>query len=217
MITLDGAEIDRLLADSPLSEDEASLVLLFAAAVDAPRQANAVLERLSARPRPRTAELLEILFQLPLFAGFPRTINALAAFRRHFGFEAEAAPSRERAESLDALRPRGRALFETIYAGNTERVLADLDRFHPELKDWILTDAYGYILDRPGLSPRLRELAACAALVVSGDLRQLSSHARGVLHTGGTRAEIDAALALTASLVPPDTLAAARDQLPEAG
>lgn len=217
MITLDAGEIDRLLKTSSLNEDEASLVLVFAAAVHSPRSADAVLERLAARPRPRTAELLEILFQLPLFAGFPRTINTLASFRRHFGFEAEAAPSRHRDQDIRGLRERGQALFRTIYAGNTERVLSDLDRLHPELKDWILTDAYGLILDRSQLSPRLRELAACAALVVSGDLRQLSSHARGVLHCGGTRTEIDAALILTASLVAPGTLEEAEGLLPKDG
>jgi alkylhydroperoxidase/carboxymuconolactone decarboxylase family protein YurZ len=214
MIKLDAGEIDRLLAQSPLSESDAALVLLFAAAVDAPESANVVLERLAARPHPATADLLEMIFQLPLFAGFPRTINTLASFRRHFGFEAESAPSRRREEDLSTLRERGHALFAKIYAGNTERVLADLDHLHSELKDWILTDAYGLILSREALNPRLRELAACAALVVSGDLRQLSSHARGALHCGGSREEIEAALALCAPLVRPAVLEEAERLLP---
>lgn len=214
MTTLDAGEIDRLLAHSSLDDSEAALVLLFAAAVASPRAADAVLERLAARPSPATADLLEMLFQLPLFAGFPRTINALTSFRRHFGFESEAAPGRERTEDLAALRERGAALFARIYAENRERVLADLDRLHPELKDWILTDAYGLVLSRSALSPRLRELGACAALIVSGDLRQLSSHARGVLHCGGRADELEAVLDLVAPLVAPGPLDEARALLP---
>ncbi|MEZ6194239.1 MAG: carboxymuconolactone decarboxylase family protein [Planctomycetota bacterium] len=171
-------------------------MLVFAAATKSSAQADRVLSRIAARTRPPIPDLLEILFQRPLFAGFPRTINVLGAFRRHFGFEAEAAPARSREEGLETLRGRGRELFARIYADHTERVLSDLDRLHPELADWILTDAYGYVLARPRLDPRIRELAACAALVGTGDLRQLSSHARGARHCGAEPAEIRSAVAL---------------------
>jgi 4-carboxymuconolactone decarboxylase len=188
--------LDRTTLPSP----ERELVLLLAAIVRSPDACDEMLEL--ARDRGIPADLAaEIALQAALFAGFPRAITALASLRRRLGAEPAAPRALTAAADLDSWRARGAALFRTIYAGNAERVLADLDRFHPELADWVLVDAYGRILARSAIEPRVRELAAVAALIVSGDLRQLSSHARGALHCGATIAAVHAACELAAALI----------------
>ena len=176
-----------------LSERNAALVTVFAATVHSPHMSSAALKAAAARPESGEA-ILEALFQVPLFAGFPRGINALASFRKEFGDEV-GGETKSAGDDLDqhALRERGEKLFRQIYAGNTERVLSDLDRFHPDLAPWILTSAYGGVLTRPELDAAARELCAIAALIVSGDTRQLSSHLRGALNCGASKTESQAA------------------------
>ena len=56
-----------------------------------------------------------------------------------------------------------------------------------------------------GLSP-IRELLAVAALIATGQDRQLASHARGSIHCGATREEVLAVPAVIADLVDPARL-----------
>lgn len=179
-----------------MNPTDRSLIAIFAAVVHHPARAEQAL--VEARVNDAEAEkLLELLLMTHLFAGIPRLINALESFRRHVGSATEdEEPRRLASDDIDAVRRRGAAMFETIYGENTRRVLDDLDRFHPEIRDWILVFAYGLVLSRPGLDARTRELAAVAALVVSGDRRQLLSHERGARRLGASDAEIEAARAI---------------------
>ncbi|MEE9394478.1 MAG: carboxymuconolactone decarboxylase family protein [Planctomycetota bacterium] len=191
----------RLFRDEVLSDEVATLVTVFAAAVNGAAMGDRALAAAADSESADGEALLEALLQLPLFAGFPRGINALASFRKYFGDEigpnaktkAASKPATELDRDPKALRKRGEALFRRVYADHAERVLADLDRFHPDLGPWILTSAYGGILSRPQLDPATRELCAVAALIVSGDVRQLSSHLRGALHCGASPAKTRAA------------------------
>ena len=107
---------------------------------------------------------------------------------------------------LKEFRRQGESLFRTIYGSHTDVVLGALDQFHSQLKDWILVDAYGKILSRPGLSPKERELCAVAALLVSDDTRQLSSHIRGAIHCGAEEQEIQSAIQSIQFLVNPEQI-----------
>lgn len=129
----------------------------------------------------------EALLQLHLFCGFPRIVEAFGVLAEAGGLGApEAWEHPGQADQPEA----GRALFERIYADQTERVADLLGSYHPDFQGWILGHAYGRVLSRPGLSPRERELLACVALAATDQHRQLASHVRGALRCGATREDL---------------------------
>ena len=105
---------------------------------------------------------------------------------------------------------RGRQLFERIYEKDAGRVREMLRAGHPDFERWIEGHAYGRILSRPGLDPRMRELLAVAGLAALGQDRQMASHARGALRCAATPAEVNAVLETVADLIDPERLERAR-------
>lgn len=191
-------DLNAALDETLLSTQSAHAVALMASVVHSSGSAAIAIGVLRQREADEVL-VSELLLQSTLFAGFPRALNALHAFREVFG-EASTPPRSLQPEDLERFRVQGEALFRDIYRSQADRVLQMLDTYHPELKDWILVSAYGRVLSREGVSPSIRELAACAALMVSGDLRQLSSHARGARHTGATDDEVRQTAELVACL-----------------
>lgn len=159
----------------------------------------------------------EGLLMLALFAGIPRTLDAFAAFRGvHDGpFAPEAGLPTDPAERRARFRERGRALFDRVYGRDAERVLGRLLDLDPELPLWIVEDAYGRVLARPGLSAAERECLAVVALCALGLRNQLSGHVRGALHCGAAPDDVRACL--DAAGVPPEERAAALQVLEPAG
>lgn len=156
----------------------------------------------------------EVLLQSHLFCGFPRVVEAWAVLHEAGdlgGLDPDECEGWPPAERKDDPVARGRALFEAIYADRAAAVRGTLAGHHPELARWIEEHAYARVLARPGLEPRLRELAAVVALAVQAQDRQLASHARGAMRLGATPTEVRAALEAVADLVEPDALARARD------
>lgn len=137
------------------------------------------------------ARLDEALLQATLFFGFPRVVTAFehvgAAWPRQGATTGEPIPREQRAT-------RGRELFAAIYGKNDGAVRDKLQAFHPEFHDFVLEDAYGRILSRPGLDVTTRELLAVAALAALSQIPQLVAHARGALQFGAGRTATRAAM-----------------------
>ncbi len=136
-----------------------------------------------------------------LFAGFPRQVEAYGVLAGAGGL---GAPAPGEFEDQTDLPQRGRTLFETIYGDQAGRVLAGLGDGHPDVPGWILGHAYGRVLTRPGLSARMRELLAVAALSVLHQERQLASHVRGAVRCGANEDEIRDAVASVSDLLTPE-------------
>ncbi len=194
------------LDQSPLSAATSGLIFFFAAAMKSPERAAEAVELLARRDFANPALLQEACLAVPLFAGFPRAINVAAAVRRAFP-DLPTPPGDD--APLETLAARGEALFRRIYADHSDRVLEALATYHPELPGMILEWAYARVLSRPAIDGATRELMAVAALTVTGDERQLSSHVRGALRLGSEGQAIEDALALTAPFADPAALAAA--------
>lgn len=159
--------------------------------------------------------LREAMLQVFLFAGFPRTVNALDALERSLGRLPPEAPEELPAGEARrrALRRRGLALFGRVYGPDTGRVLDAIGRRHPEFRDWIVEDAYGKVLGRKGLSSAERECLAVALLAVLDLPRQQVAHVRGALRCGAAPAEVAAALAGVSGLAGRRAVAFARERL----
>ena len=171
-----------------LSSCERRLCALFGAAVVGNW---ARLKQLRASlPEPEVDRgLREAILQVHLFAGIPRGVEAWNVLQEAGG-TGVVAP--------DELNPPatavGAELFERIYARDAEAVKAHLERQHPMHAQWILQHAYGSVLSRDGLTPRMREILACVALALTGQERQLISHIRGAVRCGAGKAELLEAL-----------------------
>lgn len=139
---------------------------------------------------------LEVILQTHLFAGYPRTINALAA-AHEVGVAVELPAERR---DPDAWVRHGTALCQAIYRDAYVPLRSRIEALHPALDRWMVEIGYGRVLSRQGLTPRQRELCVLAVLACQDVAPQLRSHLRGALHVGAEPAECRAVLDQTAAV-----------------
>ena len=179
--------LDRLLSRPNLTIEERLMIMAKAAIWPGDWKLLAeCLERAQSRKLNRD-RFAETFLQAILFYGFPRVVSA-------FGIMKETWPNEQSPEGntidSDQAAKAGRRLFDEIYGKNSSSVHRLLASYHAELHGFVLEAAYGRILSRPGLDPRVRELLACAALVTMGQIPQLIAHARGAIHFGASPMEL---------------------------
>lgn len=139
---------------------------------------------------------LEVVLQTHLFAGYPRTINALAVVHE-LGVSV---PLADENRGPDAWSRDGTALCRAIYGDAYQPLRSRIATLHPVLDRWMVETGYGRVLSRDGLTPRERELCVLAVLAGQNVAPQLRSHLRGALHVGAQAAECRAVLDQTAAV-----------------
>ncbi|MGH7604694.1 MAG: carboxymuconolactone decarboxylase family protein [Gemmatimonadaceae bacterium] len=159
----------------------------------------------------------EIILQSYLFAGFPRTLNAMRTWR---SVSERPAPEYRAVDAADGFaddpatwRRRGEETCEIVYGDSYEKLRDNIRHLHPALDDWMIMDGYGKVLSRPGVDLKARELCVVAACAVSGQQRQLHSHLHGALNAGASAIEIGAVLDALGDLISRDDLARYRQLL----
>ncbi|HEX6064438.1 MAG TPA: carboxymuconolactone decarboxylase family protein [Longimicrobiales bacterium] len=135
---------------------------------------------------PRDVE--EALLQSYLFVGYPVALQAIGMWRERTGNEAPATPTND---DPGEWRKRGETVCAQVYAGQYERLRANIARLHPDMEQWMLEEGYGKVLGRPGLDLKVRELCVIAVLVGLDTPQQLYSHLRGALNVGATPEEVE--------------------------
>ena len=155
----------------------------------------------------------EIILQSYLFAGFPRTLNAMRMWRVVSERPAPSTDPEAAAEDFDLWRRRGAETCAIVYGESYEKLRQNIRELHPALDEWMIVDGYGKVLARPGVDLRTRELCVVAACAVSGQQRQLHSHLHGALNAGSTVGEIAAVLDALGDLISRDDLARYRQLL----
>lgn len=147
----------------------------------------------------------ELILQSYLFAGFPRTLNAMREWRRMSGRSAPAGdPGTETATSADRWRAEGEQTCAKVYGGMYERLRVNIATLHPALDAWMVVEGYGKVLSRPGLDLLRRELCIVAACAVARQDRQMQSHLHGSLNVGATPAQVAATIEAVADLLTPE-------------
>lgn len=180
---------------SALSREDAILVALSAALGS--RDEGAVERALKdAAAHPRPIEVEEALLQSYLFLGYPAALNALALWRGVSGIKAPAPTD----EGGGLWGERGEAVCRTVYAGQYERLRANIRGLHPDMERWMVDEGYGKVLGRPGLPLVTRELCIAALLAALDAPRQLYAHLRGALNAGAAPDQVEEALALAADV-----------------
>jgi len=152
----------------------------------------------------------EALLQVLPYAGFPRSLSALLVFDGVLGETKEPeGPTPPR----DVLIARGEGVFRRVYGGAADTILANIARAHPSLPEWILGDAYGKVLARPGLDLPTREVLGVALLTALDQPEQLQGHIRGGLRVGASAEQLQEAVEIAAALISPEAGERARERL----
>jgi 4-carboxymuconolactone decarboxylase len=129
----------------------------------------------------------ELLLQTYLFAGFPRSLNAMREWRRIRPQPVTNAATGQSSEWADV----GEQTCALVYGPMYERLRRNIRKLHPALDDWMIVEGYGKVLSRPGLDLPRRELCIIAACAASEQDRQLHSHLHGALNVGVAPRVID--------------------------
>ena len=187
-----------------LTAGERALVRLSAAL--ASRSEDVICTVLAEAARDGAAEQVEeTLLQSYLFLGYPAALNGFRLWREASGRPAPDVTD----EKPTSWEERGPDICRTVYAGQYERLKANVRRLHPDMERWMIVEGYGKVLGRPGLSLELRELCIVAILAVLNAPRQLYSHLRGALNAGADPARVEAALGEAEALARPEDAAVA--------
>ena len=144
----------------------------------------------------------EVLLQTYLFAGFPRALNGMRAWRRVAG------PASHQLEPppCEATHATGERVCARVYGSMYDRLRLNVRELHPLLDDWMISEGYGKVLSRPQLDLPRRELCIMAACAATGQDRQLQSHLHGARNVGVTEPVIAEALQALSALVPAELL-----------
>ena len=144
----------------------------------------------------------EVILQSYLFAGLPRTLNAMREWRRLSG---RVAPVED--EGVDAerrvaeWRARGEETCAAVYAEMYDRLRVNIAALHPALDSWMVVEGYGKVLGRPQLDLMRRELCIVAMCAVAKQDRQLQSHLHGALNVGATPEQVAGSLVAVGDMV----------------
>jgi len=190
-------------------------VAAYAAAGDLPRLNAALGQALDAGLS--VSECKEILVQMYAYAGFPRSLNALAELmkvleaRRQQGIVdapgSEPGPVPEGAELLEA----GTANQTRLAGAPVKGALFD---FAPAIDRYLKTHLFGDIFLRDNLDWHSRELATVAALAaMTGVEGQLQAHMRIGMNVGVSASQLGQLARVLAQRVSPDAGQRAADAL----
>ena len=165
-------------------------LIALCAAIGARNRAGLAITIDAAAEQADPGQAEEALLQCYLFVGYPIALQGIAMWRERTGRE----PPPAKAEPRSNLRKRGEAVCETVYAGQYEKLKANIARLHPDMERWMLEEGYGKVLGRPGLDLKTRELCIVGVLVGLDAPQQLYSHLRGALNAGATHEEVETAV-----------------------
>lgn len=149
----------------------------------------------------------ELLLQTYLFAGFPRALNGMLAWRRVSGVAAPQVDVASRRQ--DEWRMEGGRTCGVVYGAQYDRLRAHVRALHPALDEWMLEEGYGKVLSRAALDLPRRELCIVAACAATRQWRQLRAHLRGARNAGVPAPVVAAALQALVSVVPDEVVAEA--------
>jgi 4-carboxymuconolactone decarboxylase len=139
-------------------------------------------------------EVDEVILQSYLFAGFPRTLNAARTWRAVSGTLAPKSDAAAAMANGELWEQRGEQTCEIVYGDSYNLLRENIQKLHPALDAWMITDGYGKVLSRPGLDLSARELCIVAACAASGQQRQLHSHLHGALNAGVPLERLESAI-----------------------
>ncbi|MBK8983284.1 MAG: carboxymuconolactone decarboxylase family protein [Ignavibacteria bacterium] len=125
-------------------------------------------------------KIYEAILQSHLFCGFPAAIESLKIFSNHFTY------FMPKIQNYDTglFKVLGNHNCKLIYKNNFKKLLSNITKLSPDLKNWMITDGYGKVMGRKGLNLLEREFINISVLCTRYYENQLHSHLRGCLNLG---------------------------------
>ncbi|MCB0726466.1 MAG: hypothetical protein KDD00_03335 [Ignavibacteriae bacterium] len=133
-------------------------------------------------------KLYEAVLQTYLFCGFPATIESLRIFNKIF--DKFKFPDHSQKYDFDYLMSEGETNCNLIYKNNYKKLIENMNKFSPDLKEWMILEGYGKVLGRKGLSLPEREIINVTILTARFYKHQLHSHIRGCMNIGVSSKEM---------------------------
>ncbi len=125
-------------------------------------------------------KLYEALLQNYLFVGYPSALLSLKLLKEMY-------PHRTLLKAADMnlyhFSKRGETNCKKIYGDKYDKLIMNVEKFSPDLAEWLVLEGYGKVIGRKGLSLRERELSIIAVLTVLKFKDQLYSHINGAYRT----------------------------------
>jgi 4-carboxymuconolactone decarboxylase len=150
----------------------------------------------------------ELILQSYLFAGFPRTLNAMREWRRISPIPDPT--TLQETQEPEVWNVRGQETCHRVYGAMYDRLRVNIRSLHPLLDQWMIVEGYGKVLSRPGLDLARRELCIIAACAASRQDRQLHSHLHGALNVGVAPQVITDAIDALDAVIDAEAASAAR-------
>ena len=129
-------------------------------------------------------KVYEALLQTYLFAGFPSSLISLKIASGFFPL------SNLKSESVKLYKKIGVENCKKIYGNKFGKLIKNVGEFSPELSEWLITDGYGKVMGRKGLSLKEREMCIVAILSSMKYESQLYSHINGAFRLKNSFEEI---------------------------
>ncbi len=167
-------------AESGRDFNKAALSLLSASAVLRKEKDLREILTLLKKQRFSRKKVYEALLQTYLFTGYPSALISLQISSEYFKTDEDAAET----HVLKYFKERGEINCRKIYGDKYEKLISNINSFSPELSAWLVTEGYGKVLGRKGLSLREREVCSIAVLTALKFESQLYSHINGGHRTG---------------------------------
>lgn len=135
-------------------------------------------------------KIYEAILQSYLFCGFPAVIETLRIFN-----ELSGGFFKDKEEfDPDNFEARGIKNCRAIYKSNYDKLILNMERFSPDLKQWMIIEGYGKVMGRAGLNLLEREFVNVAVLCTRYYENQLYSHLKGCINNGASKEEIEEVL-----------------------
>ena len=131
-------------------------------------------------------KIYEALLQTYLFAGFPSALISLK-------ISSEIFPLTEFRIKPEVISKKvGVVNCKKIYGNKFDKLISNVKEFSPELSKWLVTEGYGKVMGRKGLSLKEREMCNVAVLCSLKYDSQLYSHINGAMRLKNSRENIRA-------------------------
>lgn len=137
-------------------------------------------------------ELKEAILQTYLHAGYPCALEGLFVLKSVLkeGYDSGSGGNSLQ-DSLDIWRKSGEKTCRTVYGENYDKLIENVLVLSTDLADWMITEGYGKVMSRSGLSIQMREMISIVVLTMNWYPRQLHSHLKGAVNVGCTHDEVE--------------------------
>jgi alkylhydroperoxidase/carboxymuconolactone decarboxylase family protein YurZ len=133
-------------------------------------------------------KIYETLLQNYLFAGYPSALSSLKILKEYY-------PKIKLPKVADMnlyhFRKMGEVRCRKVYGDKYEKLIFNINKFSPELAEWLILEGYGKVFGRKGLTFKERELCIVAVLSAMKFDDQLYSHINGAIKANASIQEIE--------------------------